>query len=286
MSSDKVGPARVQRIIETMRTLSLKSQAQVLDSLKDALVLHDSHGVKFVVRSVSEYKRNTKRKPWDEPIEDWIASFPTGASFFDIGANTGAFSLLAAKLHGDRITVYAIEPAFETFEALVHNIVQNESADVIIPLPVGLSDATRIEMFNYHRLGAGTARHVLGESGDPMPQPFEPVAKHSVLAFRLDDLIEEFRIPPPTHVKLDVDGLEYRVIAGAQRALASADTCDVWVEVTETDAADPIPGQLTRDLEALGFSRVREITRPDQGETYPRVRDLLFVRRSRSSKPA
>jgi FkbM family methyltransferase len=80
---------------------------------------------------------------------------------------------------------------------------------------------------------------VLGESVDLLSSAFTPVAKHSVLAFRLDDLIDEFRIPPPTHIKLDVDGLEYRVIAGAQRTLASAVTCDVWVEVTETCAADP-----------------------------------------------
>jgi len=279
VNSEKVGPARVQRITEAMRTLTVKSQLQVIDSVKGGFALQDFRGIKFAARSLSEYKRNTKQKPWDAPIEQWIASLPSGATFFDIGANTGAFSLLAAKLHGNRIMVCAVEPAFESFEALVQNIVQNEFGDVIIPLPIGLSDATGIEEFYYYRLGAGTARHRLGATGDPAGQPSASVAKHSVLAFRLDDLIERFRIPSPTHIKLDVDGAEDRVIAGAQRTLGLATVREVWVEFTELHLEDPTPKQLACNLDTLGFSAARDVTRPDQQGTYPRVRDVLFVRR-------
>ena len=279
MSSEKVGPARVQRITEAMRTLTVKSQLQVIDSVKNGFALQDSRGIKFAARSLSEYKRTTKQKPWDAPIEEWIASFPPGATFFDIGANTGAFSLLAAKLHGNRVMVCAVEPGFENFEALVHNIVQNEFGEVIVPLPIGLSDETGIATFNYHHLGAGTARHRLGSNGDPTQQPFTPVARHSILAFRLDDLIERFRLPSPTHIKLDVDGAEDRVIAGAQRTLGSGSVREVWVELTEQDFGDPTAEQLTRNLGALGLSAVREVTRPGPEGTHPPVRDVLFVRR-------
>ena len=223
--------------------------------------------------------RVQRQKPWDAPIEEWIASFPSGATFFDIGANTGAFSLLAAKLHGNRVMVCAVEPAFESFEALVQNIVQNEFGDVITPLPIGLSNATGIEVFSYHRLGAGTARHRLGGTDDPTGQPSTSVAEHSVLAFRLDDLIERFRIPSPTHIKLDVDGAEDRVIAGAQRTLGLATVREMWVEFSEHSLDDPTPEELARNLDALGFSAARDVTRPDQQGTFPRVRDVLFVRR-------
>jgi len=279
VSSEKVGPARVQRITEALRTLTVKSQLQVIDSVKNGFALKDARGITFTARSLSEYKRTTKQKPWEAPIEEWIASFPSGATFFDIGANTGAFSLLAAKLHGNRVMVCAVEPGFESFEALVQNIVQNEFGEVIVPLPIGLSDATGIEVFNYHRLGAGTARHRLGATDDSTERSSTPVAKHSVLAFRLDDLIERFRLPSPTHIKLDVDGVEDRVIAGAQRTLGLGSVREVWVELTEHDFDDPTPEQLARNLGALGFSGVREVTRPGVEGTYPRVRDVLFVRR-------
>jgi FkbM family methyltransferase len=279
VSSEKVSPARVLRITEAMRTLTVKSQLEVIDSVKDGFALQDLRGIKFAARSLSEYTRNTKQQPWDAPIEEWIASFPCGATFFDIGANTGAFSLLAAKLHDSRVMVCAVEPAFESFEALVHNIVQNEFGDVITPLPIGLSDETGIETFYHHRLGTGTARHWLGANGDPTQQAFTPVASHSILTFRLDDLIDRFRIPSPTHIKLDVDGAEDRVIAGAQRTLGLASVRELWVELTEDNLDDPTPGQLARNLDALGFSSVREVTRPGHEGRYHRVRDVLFARR-------
>jgi hypothetical protein len=76
-----------------------------------------------------------------------------------------------------------------------------------------------------------------------------------VLTFRLDDLVEQFGLPRPHHVKLDVDGGELAVLAGAARTLAALDLRSVLVEVS-SELSEPV----TRALAVHGLelqSRVR-----------------------------
>jgi hypothetical protein len=52
-----------------------------------------------------------------------------------------------------------------------------------------------------------------------------------VLAYALDDLVEEFRMPQPTLLKIDVDGAEDAVLAGATATLADPRLRSLIVEV-------------------------------------------------------
>jgi hypothetical protein len=145
-------------------------------------------------------------------------------------------------------------------------------------LPVALSDHTNLEPFNYHSLGAGSARHALGAAVDDRNNPFEPAAIQRVLAFRLDDLTELLGLPRPTRINLDVDGAEARVIAGAARTL-SAGACELWVEMTEASGHDAAPATLSDTLRRLGFTMVQRLDHGPAAE-LPRVYDALFVRHS------
>ena len=50
------------------------------------------------------------------------------------------------------------------------------------------------------------------------------------LAYRLDDLISTFRLPPPTHLKIDVDGIEGAILRGAPMALKGVSSVVLEVE--------------------------------------------------------
>jgi hypothetical protein len=57
---------------------------------------------------------------------DWIATFfKEGDIFFDIGANVGAYSLVASKFYNGKIMIYAFEPGFANFVQLCKNILLN-----------------------------------------------------------------------------------------------------------------------------------------------------------------
>jgi len=57
-------------------------------------------------------------------------------------------------------------------------------------------------------------------------------------------------LPPPTHIKVDVDGFEHKVFAGAARALRDERLRSLLVEVNQN--LEP-HRTLVRELEGLGF---------------------------------
>jgi FkbM family methyltransferase len=64
---------------------------------------------------------------------------------------------------------------------------------------------------------------------------FDPVFKLRVLAFRLDDLVKHFRIPTPNQLKIDVDGIEIKVLKGAERTLCQPSVKSVILELEGGD---------------------------------------------------
>jgi hypothetical protein len=101
-----------------------------------------------------------------------------------------------------------------------------------------------------------------------------------VLAFRLDDLVRVLGLPLPTRLKLDVDGFEHKVLAGASGVLTTA-RCEVYTELVEAVPEDPHPREVGRFLDGLGYSPARVVEHRPPG-VYPRIVDALFVHRSRS----
>jgi len=163
-------------------------------------------------------------------IEEYVRA---GDVLFDIGANVGAYSLVAAKATRGKATVYAFEPAFPNFAQLCQNIFLNDCGRSIIPLPIALSDHTTLDQLNYNNLTAGGALHAFGKAIDFKDHPFEPVFQHRVLSYRLDDFLSQFRIAPPNHLKIDVDGIELAILRGGSDTLSNPSVKSILVEVDE-----------------------------------------------------
>ena len=69
----------------------------------------------------------------------WIEThLKPGETFYDIGANVGAYSFVAHKVSGGKSTIYALEPSFSTFAALCRNIMLNHCDGNIVPLQIAL----------------------------------------------------------------------------------------------------------------------------------------------------
>jgi FkbM family methyltransferase len=206
--------------------------------------------------------RACTKEPW---TVEWIEGrVGPGEVLYDIGANVGAFSLVAAKRPRGPAHVVAFEPGYANFSALCDNIVLNDAADAITPMPIGLSAETKLATFNYRKVSPGTAVHAWGERKSRLR--FQPEYRQRVLTYRLDDLISQFDLPPPNHVKIDVDGSELSVLQGASHCLDQPNVRTLMIEV-ERHAADAI----VHLLGERGFSLARKF------EKYNPQGDLMSI---------
>jgi FkbM family methyltransferase len=165
---------------------------------------------------------------------EWIENFiKEGDVLYDVGANVGPYSLVAAKSFAGKVRIYAFEPAFFNFAQLCRNIQLNGAGNTITPIALALSDCTGIGEFNYHNLVSGGSLHVLGQPIDHQGKLFEPVCRQSILSCTIDDLIERFGLPVPNHIKIDVDGREFSVLEGAKETLTNALVRSLVVEVLD-----------------------------------------------------
>lgn len=208
---------------------------------------------------------------------EWIESFlQEGDIFYDIGANVGAYSLVACKFFNQRIKIYAFEPAFPTFPLLCKNILLNDCQESIIPLPIALSDKTTVDSFNYKNLTPGGSHHAFGEAIDYKGDVFEPVCKQYVLGYRIDDLVKQFKIPIPNHMKIDVDGIELSVLKGAEETLFNPLVRSIILELQEGREE---ANQIIEFLVSKGFeihSKHQYVWARDPGAVSSRMYNYIF----------
>ena len=189
---------------------------------------------RIVINATTDAERRWRaracaKEPW---TVEWIeTSVNRGDVFYDIGANVGVFSLIAAMKCTKKLQVVAVEPGYASFAHLCDNVVLNHCEGVITPIPLPLSDQTGLAQFKYRSREAGQSRHALLEktktgSGDGQSRYQQPV-----LAMRLDDMVSTFNLPKPTHLKIDVDGAELRVLHGATEVLRHDGLRTILIEV-------------------------------------------------------
>jgi FkbM family methyltransferase len=130
---------------------------------------------------------------------------PPGAVTYDIGANVGYFSLLAARLAGPEGQVYAFEPLPRNIDYLKKHVAINaiENIEVVEAAVSAQSGEAHFD------LGASSAMGHLAESGGI-----------TVRMVSLDEMLAAGELRPPDYMKVDVEGAEYEALKGAQELLA------------------------------------------------------------------
>lgn len=183
---------------------------------------------------------------------DWIdRQMQDGDLFFDVGGNIGVYSLYAALRH-PRASVVVFEPEFANLHLLRDNIMANGLSTRVVVYPIALSDRTGVSRLHVQDLTPGAALHT--ESGGPMTLTEageRVVASEGTWAMRLDEFCEQARVWPNA-LKIDVDGGEARVLAGAKETLSRPGLHTVLVEVGH----DGRGANVCDPLQKAGFIRV------------------------------
>lgn len=128
-----------------------------------------------------------------------------GMKVFDIGANAGFYTLAFSRLVGEDGHVWAFEPFAENASNLLRHLALNRIANVTL-IQVAVADAHGVTGF---RVAANNAQGLISSNGEDYLIP----------TVGLDALIAANTVPRPDLIKMDVEGAESRVLAGAQRLL-------------------------------------------------------------------
>ena len=130
-----------------------------------------------------------------------------GDVFFDIGANVGYYSLMAAKLSEPNGKVVAFEPLPRNIAYIQKHVAINKLGDHIKVVEAAVSDRNGTAFFD---LSSSTSKgHIAGEG------------ELEVRTVSLDELVESGEIPTPDVMKVDVEGAEADVLQGARKILSS-----------------------------------------------------------------
>jgi FkbM family methyltransferase len=165
----------------------------------------------------------------------WIDSFPDNCVFWDVGANVGVYSLYAAAKRNAR--VLSFEPSAANFYVLSRNIELNAFGERVSAYCVALSGVSELGVLNMTSSAMGSALSQFGHPGEMSryTAPRTSGCAHAMIGFAMDDFVDEFQPSFPSHLKMDVDGLEWAILQGARATLRDLRLRSLMVELTLSD---------------------------------------------------
>lgn len=131
-------------------------------------------------------------------------------AFYDVGANTGYFGVMAAFLGKGKIFTYAFEPVKEFNETEEETLKLNRLEGSCSIFNIALSDKEgKAEIF---LAGTGTSlsKEFLGDNLKP---------SRKVSMYKLDNFVKLKRLQLADFLKIDVEGHEFSVLRGAERVI-------------------------------------------------------------------
>ncbi|MCC7363144.1 MAG: FkbM family methyltransferase [Dehalococcoidia bacterium] len=141
-----------------------------------------------------------------------LEALPPGGVFYDVGANVGYFSMLAARAVGPSGHVYAFEPVPWISDRIGVHCRLNGFANVRT-LPVAVADA-------YGTSRLRVTAHPGGATLEGHGQPSDGLEWLDVPTVSVDGVIRAAGLRRPDVVKIDVEGAELAVLRGMRSCLA------------------------------------------------------------------
>lgn len=144
---------------------------------------------------------------YEQPLQEAIVeNLGEGDVFYDVGANIGFFSLIAARRAGPEGRVYAFEPVTANVKALQHTIRVNRLENVEVFAAAAGAETRRGRLLLADHIGGAVLE------GAGTPPDFRGRIDVAVVA--LDDAMTRHGLRPPSVVKIDVEGAELDVLRG------------------------------------------------------------------------
>lgn len=181
--------------------------------------------VSFSAPNYTVVQRNNSRFTSEQNvIIDLLQELEEDDVFYDVGANTGLYSLFAAKKCSEVVSFEPYPPNTKVFRK---DISRNGLSNVEL-YEIALSDSNGKITFSQpaeEDIGYGSSSIVNKETENSIEVPTKTG----------DNLISENNLSPPTVIKIDVEGSEPLVIDGLEESLSKSNCKLIYCEVHLSD---------------------------------------------------
>lgn len=191
------------------------SEMQLIDAVRDVftdvrtIASGQGAGLRISARRADP---NFARGTYEPALQDAIAAnLAPGDVFYDIGANIGFFSLIAARRVGPGGHVYAFEPVPANVTSILRSVDLNRFAQIDV-FGEAVGDATRPGQLLL-------AHHIGGATLDCVGAPPDLRGRIAIDVVAIDDIAGPRKLRPPQLVKVDVEGAEFEVLSGMTKTL-------------------------------------------------------------------
>lgn len=202
----------------------------------------------YCLNDLTLWRAETLLSKEPETIE-WIDSMQDGDVLFDIGANVGAYTLYAAI--NRKVKVRAFEPLAANYFLINRNIEENGLSGHATAFCLAFNDQDLLSTLHIRNTGFGSAMSSFGVPVDHNGETFSAAFEQGMVGMRLDSFIEYFSSDFPTHIKIDVDGIEDKIVAGAHKTLSDPRLKSVSIELD--DARPDYTGAVIAQIEHGGL---------------------------------
>jgi FkbM family methyltransferase len=136
--------------------------------------------------------------------ERFGAALSRGAIVYDVGANVGFYTLIASRAVGPEGRVFAFEPLPRNLTYLRRHLGMNRVSNVDV---VAAAVAEKVGSIGFV------------EGGNASTGRVDATGHLQVPGVSLDTFVHDQGHPPPTVIKMDIEGGEVAALRGAQRVL-------------------------------------------------------------------
>jgi FkbM family methyltransferase len=176
---------------------------------------------RFRCQNYTEFARCLKMFVKEPGTCEWIRSrVQPGEVFYDVGANIGVYTVLAAERVGAGGRVFAFEPHSATFARLLETISINRLSGIVTACSCALHEQQGFFPFSYFSPEAGSSQSQLEARAEVRPDRDSSAVVELKYAASLDGLIAAGGLAPADHVKIDVDGNELMILKGMRGLLS------------------------------------------------------------------
>ena len=209
----QIGKKIIKKLLKFLVKSKFGSKVITESSKLDVIVYknYKNNQIKLIQKNfITKYRNETIFTKEPETIV-WIKRMQKDSVFWDVGANIGLYSILAALTNSKNVV--AFEPSYFNLSLLAKNIYNNNLSQKIIIIPISLSNKNSIDDFNLTSTEEGGALSTFGRIKN------KNNFRYKTLSYTLNKFLEDFTYLKPDYLKIDVDGIETSILMGGNKVL-------------------------------------------------------------------